>query len=187
VEAVLAFFAPDAIVRHRGATIPEGFWARATTLSGAQGRTGGWDHGLAWVRGAAGISDLAERAFRAHAHADTDTYQATGETVTWRYRLSEDPFQQLPRVWPVEGAAEAVVRGGQIVLLSTVHDANSVQRRQLALAAAQGADTAQATPRLQPRQTQDGTEPTTAAWPLALGGLAVLGCLVAVLRGRARV
>lgn len=50
--------------------------------------------------------------------------------------------------------------------------------------AASGLAPAQETPRLQVRQTRDGEEPTAPAWPLALGGLAVLGSVAMLLRRR---
>jgi hypothetical protein len=56
--------------------------------------------------------------------------------VGWRYREFVDPFQRVPGVGPLEGAAEALVRGGRITLLTLVVSPASVQRQQGELDAA---------------------------------------------------
>jgi hypothetical protein len=185
LAAVLACFAPDAVVRHRDAMVPEAAWASEEAMRQYLYAEEGWHYGLVWARGAADVADVTERAFAAHAHTDTSAYRTAGETVTWRYVLHEDPFHQFPGVGPVTGVAEAVVRGRQIVQISTVHDADSVQRRHAALLAHLGvAPTTAAARPLQARRTQDGVEPTPLAWPLTFGGLAAAGSLLAAWRRR---
>lgn len=180
LDAVLAFFAPDAIVLD---TVADSDKPPAS-----------------WV-GEDAIRARMRTAFLAQSHVDTSTYQTSaqrsGETVTWRYRLWENPYQQWPGVEPVDGTAEAVVQAGQIIRLRTAHDSDSVHRRsdalfaaarsrvpQLGAPAAPGLAPAQDASRPQPRQTRDGAEPTRPAWPLALGSLALLGALTRVLRRR---
>ena len=112
----------------------------------------------------------------------------------WAYREFADPFQLTPGIGPAEGDAEAVVRGGRIAVLSLVHTPESVRRRwnEGLLAAARAAATRRAAPAGDgPSVRLSGpprgeAEPTGAAWPLGLGGLAVLAGAAVALRRRHR-
>ena len=123
---------------------------------------------------------------------EADPYRAAGDTVGWAYREFADPYQLVPGFSPTEGDADAVVRGGRITALTLVVSPESVQRRRGEMQAASAR--AEATrlaapiavgPSLQPRGPQRGgpaAEPAGAAWPLALGGLALLGGVTMALR-----
>ena len=103
--------------------------------------------------------------------------------MTWQYREFSDPAQRLPGVAPLEGTAEAEVHGGRITRLTLVDSPASVlrQRGELAAYAAMAP-----VPRGAAAGGGRAVEPTDAAWPLALGGLAGLGIGAAALRQRAR-
>ena len=119
-------------------------------------------------------------------------HRAAGGTVGWPYREFVDPFQLVPGVGPTVGAAEAVVRGGRITVLSLIQSPESLQRRwgEVDAAGARTAATRRAAPladgpSVQPRGPQGpAAEPTDAAWPLALGGLALLAGGTVALRRR---
>jgi hypothetical protein len=197
LEAVLAGFAPDAVVRERRGAVPAAVWdtrdplvvrAYLDAADGAAADT----HGLTWVTGRQQIAAWAAAHFaRAHRFA-AGPYRAAGATVGWPYREVVDPYQRLPGVDPTEGTAEAEVRGGVITRLTLVQSPASVQRRRSELEGlAVGAVTTRraappgAGPSVPPREPRGAAEPTDATWPLALGGLAVLSAITVALRRRA--
>ena len=150
--------------------------------------------GLVWVTGHPAIAAWAAGRFAQHHRFAAGPYRAAGDTVRWPYREFVDPFQLAPGVAPAEGEAEAVVRGGRIAVLSLVQSPASAQRQRgetgAAIARAEATRRAAAPgigPNLQPRRPLRGgpaAEPSGAAWPLALGGLAVLGGATVALRRR---
>ena len=115
--------------------------------------------------------------------------------MRWSYRAFDDPAQRLPGVGPLEGDAEAVVRGGRITVLTLVVSPESVQRQQgeegavLARAAAhRGAAPRPEWPGVPPRRPprEPAAEPAAGAWAVALGGLALLAAATGALRRRRR-
>ena len=200
LPAVLARFAPDAVVRGRAGAVPAAVWdtrdpqvVRAYLDGAHEGL--GYDTGdLVWMTGHQEIATWAAEHFARHHRFAAGPPRAAGDTVSWPYREFADPYQLVPGFSPTEGDAEAVVRGGRITALTLVVSPESVQRRRGEMQAASAR--AEATrlaapiavgPSLQPRGPQRGgpaADPTGAAWPLALGGLALLGAVTAKLRRR---
>jgi hypothetical protein len=150
--------------------------------------------GLAWASGPWQIAAWAAPRFAAHHRFETQQHRAVGDTVTWHYREFVDPFQRTPGVGPIEGTAEAAVRGGKITRLTLVQSPASVQRQRGELyasgaraMAARSASPSGDGPSVRPRGPRsDGpaAEPTDSAWPLALGALAVLASATAAVRRR---
>ena len=150
LPAVLALFAPDAVVRERRGEVPPAVWdtrdpqvVRAYLDDSLYGEA--YDtSGLAWVTGHPQIAAWAAARFAQRHRFATDQHRAAGDTVGWRYREFVDPFQRAPGVSPTEGSAEAVVRDGRITVLTLVQSPASVQRRRgeadAALAALAGGD-----------------------------------------------
>ena len=199
LAAVLACFAPDAVVRERRGEVPPAVWdahdprvVRAY-LEDSRHDLNDNPSALIWVTGHQEIAAWAAAAF-AHRHRFVAAqYRATGDTVSWRYREFVDPFQRAPGVSPAEGEAEAVVRGGRITRLSLVQSPASVQQQRGEGAAA--FVRAMATGRAAPLGSGPGGplhgpggapagEPGPVVWPLALSALAVLGLATAALRRR---
>ena len=57
-----------------------------------------------------------------------DSLRVTGDAVAWRYQELLDPLQGPLGLAPLEGDAEAVVRGGRITVLSLVVAPEAQQR-----------------------------------------------------------
>jgi MYXO-CTERM domain-containing protein len=150
--------------------------------------------GLTWASGYGQIAAWAAPRFAAHHRFETQQHRAVGDTVTWHYREFVDPFQRTPGAGPIEGTAEAAVRGGKITRLTLVQSPASVQRQRAEVAAT--FDRTMATqqssplpdgPSVRPRGSRSegpAAEPTDSAWPLALSALAVLALATAALRRR---
>jgi MYXO-CTERM domain-containing protein len=199
LPAVLALFAPGAVVRERWGAVPPAVWdtrdprvARAYLEDSLFGEA--YDtHGFAWASGHRQIAAWAAARFAQHHRFAAGPYHAAGETVGWPYREFTDPYQLLPGVGPLEGDAEAVVRDGRITVLSLVVSPASVQQRRGEMATAEAARLrapGRAGPLLDgpsvpPRGPQPAAaEPADAAWPVALGGLALLAVATVALRRR---
>ena len=192
LPAVLAHFAPDAVVRERSGAVPPEVWDTREPQVVRAYRKGSHDgdnydvDSFVWVTGHAEIAAWAAGSFARHHRLVADPYRAAGDTVGWSYRAFADPYQLMPGIGPAEGDAEAVVRGGRIAVLSLVQTTASVERRRDEMNAA--ARRAVATrfavpagdgPSTRQREPRDAvSEPTDATWPLALGGLALLAALL---------
>jgi MYXO-CTERM domain-containing protein len=200
LPAVLALFAPDAVVRERRGEVPPEVWDTSDPqvvrayLEDTRHELNYNPSDLIWVTGHPEIAASAADAF-AHRHRFAAApYRAAGDTVSWSYRASDDAAQLLSSAGPLEGDAEAVVRGGRIAVLTLVVSPESVRRQQSAAATviARKAATLRAAPAGDgpgvPRSgpPRGATEPTGAAWPLGLGGLALLAAAVALRRRRRR-
>ena len=137
LAAVLALFAPDAVVRERRGAVPAAVWdtrdpqvVRAY-LEGAHAGHGEERYdigGLAWALGHRQLAAWAAARFAQHHRFAAGPYRAAGDAVGWPYREFVDPYQRAPGVGPAEGDAEAVVRGGRITRLTLVQSPASVQR-----------------------------------------------------------
>jgi MYXO-CTERM domain-containing protein len=198
LPAVLALFAPGAVVRERWGAVPPAVWdtgdprvARAYLDDSRFGEA--YDtHGFAWASGRRQIAAWAAARFAQHHRFAAGPYHATGETAGWPYREFMDPYQLLPGVGPLEGDAEAVVRDGRITVLSLVVSPASVQQRRGEVATAEAArlralrraGPLRDGPSVPPRGPQQAAEPADAAWPVALGGLALLAVATVALRRR---
>jgi hypothetical protein len=202
LPAVLALFAPDAIVRERRGEVPPAVWdtrdprvVRAY-LDGSHSEYNYDTHGLTWVTGRPQIEAWAAARFARHHRIAVGQHRAAGDTVGWSYREFVDPFQLVPGLSPTEGDAEAAVRGGRITVLTLVVSPESARRQ---WGEADGAFVrAMAThrasplgegPSVRPSGSPRGgaaAEPTGAAWPLALSGLALLAGGTVALRRRRR-
>jgi MYXO-CTERM domain-containing protein len=187
LDAVLALFAPDAVVRERWGPVPPEVWETREPqvvrayLEGSHDGDNYDTHGFAWVTGRPAIAAWAAARFAQHHRFQAGPYRGAGDTVSWRYQEFVDPFQRTPGASPLDGDAEAVVQGGRIAVLSLVQAPASVRRQRDEAATA--FDRAMATQRASPLQGElggaprrplGGADPTDAAWPLALSGLAVL-------------
>jgi ketosteroid isomerase-like protein len=189
LPAVLALFAPDAVVRGRSGTVPAAVWdTRDPQVVRAylEGSGDGLNYNpsaLVWVTGHQEIAAWAAAAY-AHRHRFAATqYHAAGDTVSWPYREFLDPYQRLPGVGPLEGDAEAVVRDGRITRLTLLPSPASVRRRHGEVEAAGAGRVATyraalrgagAGPPLRGPPRAAPAEPAPVGWPLALGALAVL-------------
>ena len=129
--AVLALFAPDAVVRERWGEVPPAVWdtrdprvARAYLDDSSSGEAYA-THGFAWASGRPQIAAWAAARFAEHHRVATDQPRAAGDTVGWRYRELVDPFQGTPGFSPTGGSAEAVVRDGRIAVLTLVRSPES--------------------------------------------------------------
>jgi hypothetical protein len=199
--AVLAVFAPDAVVRERRGDVPAAVWdtrdphvVRAY-LEGSHDGDNYDTGGLVWVTGHQQIAAWAAARFAQHHRFESARPREAGDLVVWQYREFVDPFQRTPGVAPIEGSAEAVVRSDRITSLTLVLSPASAHRQRSEVAAA--FDHAMATQRRAPpsdgptvmtrRPPSEGAsaEPIDSAWVLALGALALVGA-GAVARRRRR-
>ena len=187
LPAVLALFAPDAVVRERRGPVPPHVWdARDPAVVRAyldEVSHSGDDPGrLVWVTGHPEIAAWAAARFAERHRYAPDPPRGAGETVRWAYREFVDPFQGTPGISPAEGDAEAVVRGGRIAVLSHVQTPASVRRQWDEVNAAARARRPRPAPPdpARPRPA----EPDAPAWPLALGGLAGVAVLALARRHR---
>jgi hypothetical protein len=197
-EAVLACFSPDAVVRERHGEVPAAVWdtrdpqvVRAY-LDGAHDGDDYATNGFSWATGHQQIAAwVAARFARSH-RLVPDSLRVTGDTVAWRYQELLDAVQVALGIAPLEGDAEAVVRGGRMTLLSLMdapeawHRLESEARVAAVGAAAQRraspSGDASGGPARPPRGT--AAEPAGATWPVALGGLALVGACTVALRRR---
>jgi hypothetical protein len=193
LDAVLARFAPDAVVRERWGPVPPEVWETRDPqvvrayLEGSHDGDNYDTHGFAWVTGRPAIAAWAAARFAQHHRFQAGPYRSAGDTVRWPYQEFVDPFQHTPGASPLDGDAEAVVRGGRIAVLSLVQAPASVRRQRDEVATA--FDRAMATQRAAPlrgdlggaphRSRGGATDSPAAAWPLALGGLAVVAAILA--------
>jgi len=192
LPAVLAHFAPDAVVRERSGAVPPEVWdtrerqvVRAYLEVPRESRDD-VPSPFVWVTGHQEIAAWAAARFALRHRYAVGPYHAAGDTVGWAYREFIDPFQLAPDFSPSEGDAEAVVRGGRIAVLSLVQTPESVLRRwdeahvvAARVMATQRAAPAGDGPSTRQREPRDAvSEPTDATWPLALGGLALLAALL---------
>jgi ketosteroid isomerase-like protein len=200
LDAVLACFAPDAVVRERRGDVPAHVWdvrdpqvVRAYLDDAPESRN--YDAcALVWVTGRRQIAAWAAARFARRDRFVAGPYRPTGDTVNWSYQAIDDLAQRLLGVGPLEGDAEAVVRGGRITVLTLVVSPEAVQRQQgeeaavLALAATRRATPEPAAPGVPPRRPprDSAAAPTGVAWPLALAGLALLGAATVTLHRRRR-
>jgi ketosteroid isomerase-like protein len=198
LPAVLALFAPDAVVRERQGPVPPHVWDtrdRQVVRAYLEVPRGGRDDvpsPFVWVTGHQEIAAWAAARFALRHRYAVGPPCAIGDTVGWPYREFIDPFQLAPGFGPSEGDAEAVVRGGRIAVLSLVQTLESVLRRwdEAHVVAARVTATQRAAP---PGDGPSGrlsgpprgeAEPTGAGWPLALSGLALLAGAAAAVRRR---
>src|SRR5262249_6045163 len=135
LPAVLARFAPDALVRERRGDVPAAVWdardpavVRAYLDRAPDGQTPD-PSGLVWAAGHPAIAAWATARFGFNHRYAAGPRRAAGDTAGWAYREFADPYQLLPGVEPVEGDAEAVVRDGRITRLTLVLSPPSVARQ----------------------------------------------------------
>lgn len=202
--AVLTFFAPDAVVRERWGDVPPAVWDTRDPrvvrdyLDNSDHGEAYNTHGFAWVTGRQQIAAWAAARFAPHHRVALGQHRVAGDAVSWPYQEFRDPYQHMPGVGPLEGTVEAVVRGGRITVLTLVVSPASLWRQQSEVASVLNHLSPTTTTR-PPVPLSGGTrapsrgakwdgpptaEPTTAAWPLALGSLAVLAYATAWLRRR---
>ena len=199
LPAVLALFAPDAVVRERGGRCrppcgtPATHGSCRTTWTLASDGANSDPSNLVWVAGHPQIAAWAAARFAQQHRFAAGPYHAAGDTVGWPYREFVDPYQRLPGVGPLEGDAEAVVRDGRITRLTLLLSPASVRRRHGEVEAAGAGRVATyraslrgagASPPLSGPPRAAPAEPAPVGWPLALGALAVLGAVTAALRRR---
>jgi hypothetical protein len=189
---VLALLAPDAVVRERWGEVPPAVWDTRDPrvvhayLEGSHDGEAYDTSGFAWASGHRQIAAWAAARFAQHQRLAAARYRAAGGTVGWQYQEFDDPFQGLPGVGPLEGTAEAEVRGGAITRLTLVQSpASAARQRGEVEAAARAAATRRAAPvGFGAARGGPAPEPTAAAWPLGLGALAALSVVTAALRRR---
>ena len=97
LEAVMALFTDDAVVRH---TPPP--------------------DGVGLYRGKAQIRDWMESQLPGF-HVDTHDHQTTGDTIRWSATLTDDLLRQIGQDQPVDAQLEAVVRDGKIASFSVTN------------------------------------------------------------------
>ena len=135
LDAALAFFAPDAVIRHRGPGVPDAVWAAAHLGPVAEDEGRGDDPAsIALLDGTEAIRRHLRAEFGWGIHVETADYRATAHGATWTYRQHQDPDRRLPGVEPIEGRAEARLRAGRITHLSLAPDPAAGVRRDAAVA-----------------------------------------------------
>jgi len=200
LAAVLALLAPDAVVRERHGEVPAAVWdARdpqvvRAYLDGAHDGDSYATNGFVWATGPQPLAAWVAARFARDHRVVPDSLRVTGDTVAWRYQELLDPLQVPLGLAPLEGDAEAVVRGGRITVISLVvapealqrlqNEANTAAVRAAARARAAPSGDAVGGPARPPRGA--AAEPPGATWPLALGGLALAGGVTVALRRRRR-
>jgi hypothetical protein len=103
LPAVLALFAPDAVVRERRGDVPPHVWDThdpqvvATYLEDSHDGATYDTHGLTWVTGRQPIAAWAAARFAWNHRYAVGQPRAAGATVGWPYREYADPFQLLVR------------------------------------------------------------------------------------------
>jgi hypothetical protein len=153
IDAVVAHFAPDAVVRQStGVTVTVSYYASGMdgfvdlrdvfgarlTASPSQAPFA-VEGGAAVWRGQTGVREWARLLFTLRHRAEVTGYATADGRVTWRYRAHVDPYQTIPGVPRAEGTAAATVRGGWITELSLSMPADRVAQREAALNAAAAA------------------------------------------------
>jgi len=196
--AVLAGFAPDAVVRERHGEVPAAVWdtrdpevVRAY-LDRAHDGDSYATNGFSWATGPQQLAAWVAARFARDHRIVADSLRAAGDTLAWRYRELLDPLQVALGLAPLDGDADAVVRGGRITVLSLVVAPEAQQRlrsevrmaadRAAARTAAAPSGDAAGRPPRPPRGA--AADPPGATWPLALGGLALAGGVTVALRRR---
>jgi hypothetical protein len=197
LAAVLAGFAPDAVVRERHGEVPAAVWDTRDpeVARGYLDRAHDGDsyatNGFAWATGPQQLAAWVAARFARDHRIVPDSLRVAGDAVAWRYRELLDAAQVALGIAPLEGDAEAVVRGGRITVLSLVVAPEAVRRLRSEVRVA--ADRAVAQRRAAPSGDAVGgpaaprgaaAEPPGATWPLALGGLALAGGVTVALRRR---
>src|SRR5262249_5412239 len=136
LAAVLACFAPDAVVRERHGALPAAVWdtpdpqvVRAY-LDGAPDGDRYATDGFFWVTGPQPLAAWVAARFARDHRIVPDSLRVTRDTVAWRYQELLDAVQVALGIAPLEGDAEAVVRGGRIAVLSLVVAPETLQRLQ---------------------------------------------------------
>ena len=207
VEAVVAHFASDAVVREPrlvwetapdGSTVTHVVYGGHLTGAhdvygtGAYGSPFTLEGGAVVWRGTERIREWAYRLFALRHRAEADGYTADAERVTWRYRAHVDHYQLIVGVPAAEGAAAMTARGGRITELELTPAAGSLRLREAAVRAAlsRAAATAcaGATERVtsRPPAREAGVTAPDSIWPLAAAGLGAAAGALSVVRGRAR-
>ena len=168
----------------------------ATYLDGSRQRRRYDPSGLVWVTGQQQIAAWAAARFAQHHRFAVGPHRAAGDTVGWPYREFVDPFQLAPGVGPARGrrgggGARRPDHAAQLVLSPA-----SVQRQrgEVDAAFARAVATRRAAPLGDgpsvplsgPPRAGPPAEPAAVGWPLALGGLALLGAIVVARRRRRR-
>ena len=194
LEAVVALFADDAVVRQRGAELAvagDPLYGPSVTVRDAFGV--GLDYFgdpprhdpddprvVIWAAGRPQIRAWARRLFASDqtAAADPAAAETAGDTVRWAYRATAAAYRRLPGVAPTAGTIELTVRAGRIVSLTTESDPATVRARDAAIARALRGSAAPPDGR-----APEGRAPTGDAWGLPTG-LALIGVLTWVLRKR---
>ena len=194
LEAVVALFADDAVVRQRGAEIAvedaiygpsvavrDAFGVGVDYLGDPPPRDPHDPRAVVWAAGRPQIRAWARRLFASgqaatvYAHG-AGAVEAADPTVRWAYRATAEPYQRLPGVGPTAGTVEIAGRAGRIVSVTIEPDADSVRARDVAIARALGVSAA----------PPPGTGRRTSAddaWGIPIG-LVLTGVLTRVLRKR---
>jgi hypothetical protein len=187
LDAVVALFDADAVVRQRGAEIDvhgpnvavrDAFGVRLDFVGDPPAADAG---GVIWARGRPEIRAWARRLVADGHQVEAANYQAVDDTVRWDYRATTDLFRRLPGVGPSGGTAELTVRAGAIVALTTESDRATVRARELNLlravakgpagAARGGSEGAPGAPSTQARGT-----PAPGPW-IAAAGVSLLAVI----------
>ena len=195
---MLAGFAPDAVVRERHGEVPAAVWdtrnpqVARSYLDGVHDGDGYATNGFSWTTGHQQLAAWVAARFARNHRLVPDSLRVTGDAVAWRYQERVDPLQVALGVVPLEGDAAAVVRGGRITVLSLVVAPEAVQRLQSEAHAA----AVRAAARRRAAASGDAAggplrplraaaaEPPGATWPVALGGLALVGGVTMAVRRR---
>ena len=134
LDAVLECFAPDAVVRRRGTSVPGEVWdARDELVVREFLAEEGWRVPFSWTRGAGEIRALMAEDFRWRPRLEAFNFRVSGPTVTWDYREYRAELQGLPGIGPIEGVAAAEVQAGRIVRLTQIDDPTSIVRQRAAV------------------------------------------------------
>jgi hypothetical protein len=142
LDAVVALFAEDAVVRQRGAeiehyganvVISDAFGVRLVFVGDPPASDAA---GVVWARGRPELRTWARRLLAAGHRFEAANHRAGSDAVRWDYRATTDLARRWPWLRPAAGTAELTARAGLIVTLTTESDPASTRAREAALARA---------------------------------------------------
>jgi hypothetical protein len=190
LEAVLALFAEDAVVRQRGAEIelsgPHVVVRDAfgVPLQYVGDPPPGDSSAVVWAAGRPQIRTWARRLLEAGHRIEAENLRAAGDAVSWDYRATTDLSRNVAGLGPTGGTAELTLRASEIATLTIESDPAGVRARETATTRALAAARTRGSPaiadaeRAQGSAAGPGGRGTSAGPWVVAAALSLLGVLV---------